>query len=106
MRAAGALLVSHFLHLRAEVCSDTLDAELALFGPEDRVGIVRLMDHTRCQRQFVDLTQLRTYMRGKHGFTEADFEAQVAYRCDLVDRVRDRHIAAVLAGPGGLARYW
>jgi alpha-D-ribose 1-methylphosphonate 5-triphosphate diphosphatase len=29
LRAKGALKISHFLHLRAEVCSETLTAELA-----------------------------------------------------------------------------
>ena len=30
LRTAGALRISHFLHLRAEVCSETLEAEMAL----------------------------------------------------------------------------
>lgn len=102
MRAAGALRISHFLHLRAEVCSDTLEDELAAFGADDRVGIVSLMDHTPGQRQFADLTQLRTYMRGKHGMSEGDFDLHVARRRDLGDRVRDRHIAATVAGAARL----
>ena len=57
LRAKGALRISHFLHLRAEVCSETLIAEMAEFGPEDRVGIVSLMDHTPGQRQFRDIDQ-------------------------------------------------
>jgi alpha-D-ribose 1-methylphosphonate 5-triphosphate diphosphatase len=32
LRAQGALRISHFLHLRAEVCSETLIEELAKFG--------------------------------------------------------------------------
>ena len=35
LRAADALKISHFLHLRAEVCSDTLVEELAQFGFEN-----------------------------------------------------------------------
>ncbi len=97
MRAAGALRISHFLHLRAEVCSETLEEELAEFTPEDRVGIVSLMDHTPGQRQFADLAQLRTYMRGKHGLGDEDFDAHVARRRELGDRVRDRHVAAAVA---------
>lgn len=46
LRAKGALKISHFLHLRAEICSETLVAEMAKFGPQDRIGIVSLMDHT------------------------------------------------------------
>lgn len=102
MRAAGALRISHFLHLRAEVCSETLEQELAEFGPEDRVGIVSLMDHTPGQRQFADLTQLRTYMRGKHAMTEAEFDAHVSRRRELGDRVRDRHMGAAVAAAGRL----
>ena len=97
MRARGALRISHFLHLRAELCSETLEEELDAFTPEDRVGIVSLMDHTPGQRQFADLTQLRTYMRGKHALTEAEFDAHVARRRALGDRVRDRHEAAAVA---------
>ncbi|MBC7140600.1 MAG: alpha-D-ribose 1-methylphosphonate 5-triphosphate diphosphatase, partial [Rhodobacteraceae bacterium] len=65
MRAGNALRISHFLHLRAEVCSETLVEELAKFGPDDRIGIVSLMDHTPGARQFRDLSKLRDYMRGK-----------------------------------------
>lgn len=96
MRAGGILRISHFLHLRAEVCSETLEQELAEFGPEDRVGIVSLMDHTPGERQFADLTQLRTYMKGKHGMTDADFDAHVQRRQELGDRMRARHEAAVV----------
>ena len=45
-RAQGLFKISHFLHLRAEICSETLLQELAAFTTEDRVGIVSLMDHT------------------------------------------------------------
>ena len=98
MRARGALRISHFLHLRAEICSETLEEELESFTPEDRVGIVSLMDHTPGQRQFADLTQLRTYMKGKHSLNDAEFDAHVARRRALGDRVRVRHEAAAVAG--------
>jgi alpha-D-ribose 1-methylphosphonate 5-triphosphate diphosphatase len=98
MRGRGALRISHFLHLRAELCSETLEEELDGFGPEDRVGIVSLMDHTPGQRQFADLTQLRTYLKGKHAMTEGEFAAHVARRRALGDRVRARHEAAAVAG--------
>ncbi|NCU20894.1 alpha-D-ribose 1-methylphosphonate 5-triphosphate diphosphatase, partial [Candidatus Falkowbacteria bacterium] len=69
LRARGALRISHYLHLRAEVCSETLIDEMARFGPEDRVGIVSLMDHTPGQRQFRDLSKLRDYVAGKRGMS-------------------------------------
>ena len=97
LRAKGALRISHFLHLRAEVCSETLIAELAKFGPEDRIGIVSLMDHTPGQRQFRDLTQLRAYVCGKHGLSETEFESHVADQVALSARLGTAHEAAAVS---------
>jgi alpha-D-ribose 1-methylphosphonate 5-triphosphate diphosphatase len=98
MRTTGALKISHHLHLRAEICSHSLVEELAQFGPEDRVGIVSLMDHTPGQRQFADIGQYATYMKGKHGLSDAVFNEHVATRQALGERVRDVHeMAAVQA---------
>lgn len=76
-RAAGLFKISHFLHLRAEICSETLLNELASFGPDDHVGIVSLMDHTPGQRQFRDLSALKTYVAKKRGMDDAEFVAHV-----------------------------
>ncbi|MGR3436082.1 MAG: alpha-D-ribose 1-methylphosphonate 5-triphosphate diphosphatase [Shimia sp.] len=76
LRAAGAFAIDHRLHLRAEICSETLLEELARFGPEDEVGIVSLMDHTPGQRQFRDIEKLRVYYEGKHG--GVPFEEHIA----------------------------
>lgn len=76
-RALGCFRISHFLHLRAEICSETLLEEMAMFGPEDRVGIVSLMDHTPGQRQFRDLSALRNYVSKKRGLTDAEFDDHV-----------------------------
>ncbi|PLL11999.1 phosphonate metabolism protein PhnM [Tabrizicola sp. TH137] len=97
LRASQALRISHFLHLRAEVCSETLTEELAKFGPEDSVGIVSLMDHTPGQRQFRDLTQLRKYVCGKHGISEAEFEDHIAAQKSLSARLGAEHEAAAVA---------
>ncbi|TVR47253.1 MAG: alpha-D-ribose 1-methylphosphonate 5-triphosphate diphosphatase [Rhodobacteraceae bacterium] len=101
MRDLGALKISHFLHLRAEICSETLIDELDEFGPDDRVGIVSLMDHTPGQRQFSDLSRLRSYLRGKYGMTEAEFDDHVAHQQELGARVRTAHEAAVVAAARG-----
>jgi len=96
LRSQAALKISHFLHLRAEVCSETLIDELAKFGPEDRIGIVSLMDHTPGQRQFRDLKQLRAYVCGKHGLSDAEFESHVAGQLALAHRLGPAHeVAAV-----------
>lgn len=97
MRAAGALKISHHIHLRAEICSHSLVEELDTFGPEDRVGILSLMDHTPGQRQFADLGQYATYMKGKHGLSEEVFQAHVVSRMALGEVVRQPHEAAAVA---------
>jgi alpha-D-ribose 1-methylphosphonate 5-triphosphate diphosphatase len=78
VRAEQHFRISHFLHLRAEICSDTLLDEMAEFGPEDRVGIVSLMDHTPGQRQFRDISALKTYVTKKRGLSDAEFAEHVS----------------------------
>ncbi|MGX0974885.1 alpha-D-ribose 1-methylphosphonate 5-triphosphate diphosphatase [Roseovarius sp. MBR-51] len=97
LRAEDALKISHFLHLRAEVCSETLEEEMEQFGPDDRVGIVSLMDHTPGQRQFRDITKLEEYMKGKHALTDAEFDQHVAQLKALRAAHGDRHEAAAVA---------
>lgn len=102
MRAAGALKISHHLHLRAETCSETLLEELDEFGPEDRIGIVSLMDHTPGQRQFSDLQKYKDYVCGKHGLSEAGFGDYCDFLTGLHDRVGAAHEAGAVAAA---ARY-
>ena len=96
LRDEGALRISHRLHLRAEVCSETLIEELEKFGPADRVGIVSLMDHTPGQRQFRDVSKLRDYVMGKRGMSEQQFEAHIASQQALSARVSAAHEAAAV----------
>ena len=96
LRTSGALRISHMIHLRAEVCSETLIDELAKFGPEDGVGIVSLMDHTPGQRQFRDMTQLKNYVCGKHGFSDAEFLDHIAAQKALSDRFAIAHEQAAV----------
>ncbi len=97
LRAKGALRISHFLHLRAEVCSATLIEELEKFGPDDSIGIVSLMDHTPGERQFRDISKLKDYICGKRGLSEGEFEDHVAELRSLRDRLGARHEAAAVA---------
>jgi alpha-D-ribose 1-methylphosphonate 5-triphosphate diphosphatase len=96
-RATGCFKISHFLHLRAEICSETLPQEMAAFGADDRVGIVSLMDHTPGQRQFRDLSALRTYLTRKRPMTDAEFADHVATRRELQERLGTRHEATAVA---------
>lgn len=97
LRARDALRISHFLHLRAETCSETLIEELEKFGPEDRVGIVSLMDHTPGERQFRDLKKLKEYVCGKHGLADDQFQAHVDFQIGLKEKFGKAHEAAAVA---------
>ncbi len=74
LRQADALKISHFIHLRAEICSETLIEELGEFHPEDRIGLLSLMDHSPGQRQFADLDQFRKYLAGKHSMSDGQID--------------------------------
>ena len=97
LRAKDMLKISHFLHLRAEVCSETLAEELAEFGHEDRVGLVSLMDHTPGQRQFRDIAALEKYVKSKRGMSDAEFVEHVANLKDLRARFGEAHEQAAVA---------
>ncbi|WP_108893997.1 alpha-D-ribose 1-methylphosphonate 5-triphosphate diphosphatase [Palleronia abyssalis] len=101
-RAAGLLKISHFLHLRAEICSETLLEELAAFGPEDSVGIVSLMDHTPGQRQFRDLSALKSYVAKKRGMNDAEFAEHVEDLLSLQRRFGSKHEQGAVAESGRL----
>jgi alpha-D-ribose 1-methylphosphonate 5-triphosphate diphosphatase len=96
-RAAGLLRISHHIHLRAEVCSETLIDELDEFSIEDRIGIVSIMDHTPGQRQFVDLSKFETYTRGKRSYTDAQWNAYLELLYGLRARLGKSHEAATVA---------
>ncbi len=96
LREKGALKINHYLHLRGEVCSETLEDEFSEFGPEDRVGLVSLMDHTPGQRQFRDITALRTYVQKKRGMNDGEFEDHVDHLLGLRSTYGARHEAATV----------
>lgn len=95
-REHGLLKISHHIHLRAEICSNSLSDELEEFGPKDRIGIISLMDHTPGQRQFADISQYEKYMRGKHGLSQQEFDEHVKERKQLRARVVEKHEAAAV----------
>jgi len=96
MRAAGALRISHHIHLRAEVCSETLLEELAEFGADDRVGILSLMDHTPGQRQFTDIQKFEDYVCSKNGLSREGFPEYIEFLYDLQARVGKVHEQAAV----------
>ena len=96
-RGTGALRISHFLHLRAEVCSETLLEEMDAFGPDDRVGLVSLMDHTPGQRQFRDTAALETYLRGKVQMGDREIATYFAELAEISARNGAAHEAGAVA---------
>lgn len=97
MRDAGALRISHHIHLRAEICSETLIEELDEFGESDRVGIVSMMDHTPGQRQFSNLKKYQDYVCGKHGLDPAAFAGYTEFLYGLQAQYGAAHEAATVA---------
>ncbi|MEM8580946.1 MAG: alpha-D-ribose 1-methylphosphonate 5-triphosphate diphosphatase [Pseudomonadota bacterium] len=97
LRAAGVLRSRHLIHLRAEICSDTLIEEFAEFGPDDRIGLVSLMDHTPGQRQFRDVSKLKEYLSGKYSMTDPEFIDHVARQKERRALLGDAHEAATVA---------
>ena len=91
------LRIDHQVHLRAEVCSETLAEELEEFGPEQDIGIVSLMDHTPGQRQFRDTAQLILYLKGKYGMSDTDIEQHFTNMRNLQDRHGSAHRKATVA---------
>jgi len=102
LRNADALRISHRIHLRAEICSETLLQELSDFGDGDGIGLVSLMDHTPGARQFRDITKLWDYYHNKLGMSEDAFADYIAEMGALRARVADRHEAGVVAFAHGV----
>lgn len=96
MRKGGQLRISHHIHLRAEICSETLAEEFAEFSPEDRIGIVSMMDHTPGQRQFADLSKFETYTRGKYSFGDQEYRDYVDFLYELQSQFGAGHEAATV----------
>ncbi|MEM0946403.1 MAG: alpha-D-ribose 1-methylphosphonate 5-triphosphate diphosphatase [Pseudomonadota bacterium] len=94
---SGELRIDHRIHLRAEICSETLTDELARFDNSWDVGLLSLMDHTPGARQFRDLDQLRKYLIGKHGLTEAQFQDHIRGQQTLKTQNGAAHEAAAIA---------
>ena len=92
-----ALKVSHHIHLRAELCTETLVEELYEFSENDRVRLVSLMDHTPGQRQFRDSSKHREYLVGKHGYNDAEVEAHWTKLRELQTLYLEKNRAATVA---------
>ncbi|MEM6549604.1 MAG: alpha-D-ribose 1-methylphosphonate 5-triphosphate diphosphatase [Pseudomonadota bacterium] len=97
LMATGVLRADHFLHLRAELCSNTVLEEMDEFAGEAMVRIVSIMDHTPGQRQFADEVKYRHYYQGKHGFSDAEMDAFITANKHLFAEVGAAHEAGVVS---------
>ncbi|MEP4197198.1 MAG: alpha-D-ribose 1-methylphosphonate 5-triphosphate diphosphatase [Aliishimia sp.] len=97
LRERDVLRISHHIHLRAEICSETLMDELVEFTAQDRIGIVSMMDHTPGQRQFSDLAKFETYVRGKYSYGEQEFQDHMASLYEMRNKFGADHEAGVVA---------
>lgn len=75
---AGLLRADHYVHLRCEVATPDVVEVFDDIGGHERVRLISLMDHTPGQRQYADVEAFRTYMVGKHSFTNEQFDVHVA----------------------------
>ena len=91
LQGSGCLKISHYVHLRAELCSETLAEELDGFSEDDHIGIVSLMDHTPGQRQYRDLSKLEEYLRGKHGMSDEHLKEHFALLRELQEKNAENH---------------
>lgn len=97
LAAGGLTRVDHRVHLRAEVCSETVLEELDEFGGDDRVAIVSIMDHTPGQRQFSDLAKFREYHQGKYKLSDAEMDRHIEFTRVLYDRWGAEHEEGIVS---------
>ncbi|MGB1963375.1 MAG: alpha-D-ribose 1-methylphosphonate 5-triphosphate diphosphatase [Candidatus Puniceispirillales bacterium] len=93
----GVMKISHFIHLRAETCSETLIEELDEFNINDRVRMISLMDHTPGQRQFRDISKLEEYLSDKHNMDRKQLDEYFDFQRGLQNRLGTSHSTATIA---------
>ncbi|WP_172328268.1 alpha-D-ribose 1-methylphosphonate 5-triphosphate diphosphatase [Mangrovicoccus sp. HB161399] len=97
MADMGALKIGHFLHLRAEVPTQTLLAELDGFGPADGVRLISLMDHTPGQRQFADPAKFEIWTKKYMGLDREGFDRYCRFLVELRDEIGPGNLAGAVA---------
>ncbi len=102
LAAAGVLRIDHRLHLRAEICSQTVLGDLDQFSAGDRIDIVSIMDHTPGQRQFTDIQKYRCHMMGRQQFDDRQMDEFIVFAQDLSSRFGDENLRGIIAGAGQL----
>jgi alpha-D-ribose 1-methylphosphonate 5-triphosphate diphosphatase len=96
-KATGLLRAEHHTHLRCEITSVEVLAEVELALERFDVRIMSLMDHTPGARQFRDVEKLRDYYKGKRRLDDAELDRFFAERRRLFEANHDRHRRALVA---------
>lgn len=78
METAGLLRAEHLIHVRCELPADNARTLFAPFAGHRRLRLISLMDHTPGQRQWSDIAHARTYYIGKKGWSDEQFDREVA----------------------------
>jgi alpha-D-ribose 1-methylphosphonate 5-triphosphate diphosphatase len=76
----GLFRIDHRLHLRCELSGHDVIETVAPHIDHPLLALGSLMDHTPGQRQWRDLESLRTYVVGRTGKTEAEFQEHLERR--------------------------
>lgn len=75
---AAALRAEHWIHVRCELPAPDAIELFEPFRHHRRVKLISLMDHTPGQRQWTDVQHARTYYTGRKGWSDAQFDAELA----------------------------
>ncbi len=102
LAAAGLLRIDHRLHLRAEICSQTVLGDMDQFSAGDRVDIVSIMDHTPGQRQFTDIPQYRRFYKGRYRLDDREMDAFIVFAKGLSARFGGENMRGIVERAGRL----
>jgi alpha-D-ribose 1-methylphosphonate 5-triphosphate diphosphatase len=102
LAAAGLLRIDHRLHLRAEICSQTVLGDMDQFSAEDRIDIVSIMDHTPGQRQFTDIPQYRRYYQGRYGLDDRQMGKFIVFAEGLSEQFGAENLRGIVERAGRL----
>lgn len=101
LKRLGLLKADHYVHLRCEICSPRLVAEFDSVqqdgAPDPLIGLISLMDHTPGQRQFADVSKLRQYYQGKHGWSDEKMAGFIVKSKELQKEWAEPNLAAMVA---------
>lgn len=75
--------IEHRLHMRCELTGPDLVRDIEPYADHELLALVSLMDHTPGQRQWRDISYLRTYHMGKNGTTEEQFQENMRFRMEV-----------------------